>query len=100
MKLQKNLPLWRECQNYYYRDLLQIKKPEQNRISPPSSLSTKAILGLAQEGKMQPKLDICTDIIPRIVFVWPQRLPAEGLQASQGKHPTTSSDVFSHLVSS
>lgn len=71
---------------------------EQNRVSLPSSLSTKASLGLGQNGKMQPRLDICTDIIPCIMFVWPQRLPEDCLQASQGKLPAILCNVFNHLM--
>lgn len=47
---------------------------------------------------MQPKLDICTDIIACIMFVWPQRLPEDCLQASQGKLPTKFCNVFNHLM--
>lgn len=97
MKCQKKLPL-RRVSKLLLQRFASDKINEQNRISIPSSLSTKASLGLGQNEKMHPKSDICTDIIPCIMFVWPQRLPEDCLQASQGKLPTKSCNVFNHLM--
>lgn len=96
--MSKEIPFMNRVSKLQLQRFASDKITEQNRISIPSSLSTMASLGLEQNEKTQPKLDICTDIIPCIMFVWPQRLPEDCLQASQGKLPTKSCNVFNHLM--